>query len=108
MQKLYYSSGYVLLSDEVCLAVMEYAQALAGVGQSDLVIVPALSDEGLFGRTRVLLGPASQIFSAPALDREVDLDDADAVEEMRAKTARLQPARAHFDEEPLIGGDEFS
>ena len=28
MQKLYYASGWVLLGDTVCTAVVEYAQAL--------------------------------------------------------------------------------
>lgn len=93
MQKLYYASGYVLLGDAICTAVVEYAQALANVGKSDLVIVPSLSDEGMLGETRLLLGPASQLFASPALDRGVDLDDPAAVESMREKTRHLQPAR---------------
>ncbi|PPG58149.1 hypothetical protein C5C95_16460 [Rathayibacter sp. AY1B7] len=93
MQKLYYASGFVLLGDEVCSAVVEYAQALANVGKSDLVVVPSLSDEGMRGETRLLVGPASQLFTSPALDRGVDLDDPEAVESMREKTRRLQPAR---------------
>ena len=101
MQKLYYASGYALLGDEVCDAVMEYARALADVGKSDLVTVPALSDEGLRGETRLLVGPASQIFSSPALDRGIDLDDPTAVNSMREKTARLRPARAQFADEPV-------
>lgn len=93
MQKLYYASGYVLLGDTVGDAVMEYARALADVGKSDLVTVPSLSDEGLRGTTRILIGPSSQILAAPALDRDVDLEDADAVDSMKEKTARLLPAR---------------
>ncbi|KZX21829.1 hypothetical protein [Rathayibacter tanaceti] len=93
MQKLYYASGYVLLGDEVCGAVVEYAQALANVSKSDFVVVPSLSDEGLRGETRLLIGPASQLFSGPVLDRGVDLDDPAVVESMREKTRRLQPAR---------------
>lgn len=93
MQKLYYASGYVLLGDTVGDAVMEYARALADVGKSDLVTVPSLSDEGLRGTTRILIGPSSQIFAAPALDRGVDLEDAEAVDSMKEKTARLLPAR---------------
>jgi len=93
MQKLYYASGYVLLGNTVGDAVMEYARALADVGKSDLVTVPSLSDEGLRGTTRILIGPSSQIFAAPALDRGVDLEDAEAVDSMKQKTARLLPAR---------------
>ncbi|QHC60272.1 hypothetical protein [Rathayibacter sp. VKM Ac-2760] len=93
MQKLYYASGWVLLGDSVCSAVVEYAQALANVGKSDLVVVPGLSDEGIRGATRLLLGPASQLFTSPALDRGVDLDDDTAVTSMRDKARRLLPAR---------------
>lgn len=55
--------------------------------------MPSLSDEGLQGETRILIGPSSQIFAAPALDRGVDLEDEEAVTSMREKTARLKPAR---------------
>ncbi|WP_440708969.1 hypothetical protein [Herbiconiux sp. YIM B11900] len=107
VQKLFYASGYALLGDEVCEAVMEYAQALADVGKSDLVTVPVLSDEGLRGRSRLLLGPASQLFTVPALDRGVDLDDPVAVRSMRDKAARLRPGRAqHFTERIDTGHDE--
>jgi hypothetical protein len=97
MKKLYYASGYILVGDTVCGAVMEYARALADVGKSDLVTVPSLSDEGLRGETCILIDPSSQIFAAPALDRGVDLEDHEAVESMRDKIARLQPARPQAD-----------
>jgi hypothetical protein len=93
MQKLFYASGYVILGDDICTAVVEYARALANVGKSDLVTVPALSDEALRGEARLLLGPASQLFSSPALDRAVDLDDEAALESMREKTRNLRPPK---------------
>jgi hypothetical protein len=91
MRKLYYASGFVILSDSVCDAVLDYARQLALAKQSDLVTVPALSDEGAVGMTRFLIGPASALFAAPALDRGVDLDDDAAVASMREKIARLLP-----------------
>ncbi|MET3568017.1 hypothetical protein ABIC47_003531 [Leifsonia sp. 563] len=97
MQKLYYAGGHIFLDDDVCDALVRYAQALADVGKSDLVVVPALSDEGLRGETRLLIGPASQLFTAPALDRGADLQDAESTRSMRDKTARLQPSS------PVIG-----
>jgi len=100
MQKLFYASGYVILGDEICTAVVEYARALANVGKSDLVTVPALSDEALRGEARLLLGPASQLFSSPALDRAVDLDDPSALASMKEKTRNLQPPK------PREGADD--
>ncbi|MFP3416463.1 hypothetical protein SB773_34060, partial [Bacillus sp. SIMBA_074] len=80
--KLYYAGGHIFLDDDVCDALVMYARALADVNKSDLVTVPALSDEGMQGRTRLLIGPASQLFATPALDRGADLSDAEAVESM--------------------------
>jgi hypothetical protein len=91
MRKLYYASGFVILSDAVCEAVLDYARQLALAKQSDLVTVPALSDEGAVGMTTLLIGPASALFAAPALDRGVDLEDDRAVTSMREKIARLLP-----------------
>jgi hypothetical protein len=106
MQKLYYAGGFVMLDDDVCDALVRYARGLADVGKSDLVIVPALSDEGTQGRTCLLIGPASQLFTAPAFDRGVDLSDPEAVDDMRQKTAHLQPARPTLDGEANSFADE--
>ena len=91
MQKLYYASGFVIIDDTVCDAVLDYAHQLALVQRSDLVTIPALSDEGARGMTTLLIGPASALFAAPALDRGVDLEDEEAVASMRQKIARLDP-----------------
>ncbi|MDR6972953.1 hypothetical protein [Leifsonia shinshuensis] len=107
MEKLYYAGGHIFLDDDVCDALVQYARALADVGKSDLVTVPALSDEGMQGRTRLLIGPASQLFAAPALDRGVDLTDAEATESMRDKTARLQPSRPVFEENPEFSSEHY-
>jgi hypothetical protein len=105
MQKLYYASGFVLLSDTMCDVVMEYAKALADTQTSDLVVIPSLSDEGLRGTTRLLLGPASQIFAAPAMDRGVDLEDDEAVARMTVKIAHLQPARGRAMSQEALAED---
>jgi hypothetical protein len=84
----------VILSDSICDAVLEYAHHLAQAGQSDLISVPTMSDEGAQGKTTLLIGPSSEIFAAPALDRGVDLEDAEAVAYMREKTRHLLPPRA--------------
>jgi hypothetical protein len=94
VRKLYYASGFVVLSDSVCDAVLDYAHGLAQARQSALVTVPALSDEGARGRTTLLIGPSSELFAAPALDRGVNLDDDDTVALMRSEIARLLPPRA--------------
>ncbi|WP_108251498.1 hypothetical protein [Planctomonas deserti] len=102
MRKLYYASGFVILSDTVCAAVLDYAHALAEVGKSDVVEVPALSDEGARGQTTLLLGPASQLFAAPALDRAVDLEDAEVVATIRTNIARLRPPNPQIEDQDPV------
>lgn len=94
--KLYYSSGYMLVGDKVCSALMEYASALADVKRSDLVTVPAMSDEETRGFAKLLLGPASQLFAAPAKDRGVDLEDQETASSIQRKIDRLRPARPMY------------
>ncbi len=96
MMKLYYASGYVLIGDEMCNAVVEYAQALADVGRSDLVLIPAMSDDGTRGTARLLIGPASQLFAAPVKDLGVDLEDESTSAAIRRRLARLRPARPMY------------
>lgn len=96
MQKLYYAGGFVLLGDKVCSALMEYASALADVRRSDLVTIPAMSDEETRGSARLLIGPASEIFAAPAEDRGVDLDDEETTAAIQRKIDRLRPARPMY------------
>jgi hypothetical protein len=104
MRKLYYASGFVILSDTVCAAVLEYAHALAQAGQSDLIDVPAaMSDEGARGSTTLLIGPTSQLFAAPALDRGVDLEDAEVVASVRQKIAQLRPPSPQPEEGRSLG-----
>ena len=107
MQKLFYAGGHIFLDDEICDALVAYAQALADVNKSDLVIVPALSDEGMQGQTRLLIGPASQLFTAPALDRGIDLSDPAAAASMREKTARLRPAEPLMESSGNYSGEDY-
>ncbi len=91
MKKLYYVSGHVVVSDSICAAVIDYARALGETDRSDLVRIPALSDEGARGEAVLLIGPSSELFVAAALDRAADLDDDEAVNSMRLKIAALRP-----------------
>ena len=108
MQKLFYAGGYIFLDDEICESLVAYAQALADVNKSDLVIVPALSDEGMQGQTRLLIGPASQLFTAPALDRGFDLSDPAEAASMKEKTARLRPAQPMLEASADYPGEDYS
>ena len=46
MMTLYYTGQSVLLTDDVCEALLRYAQALADSQGSDVVTVPVLAPDG--------------------------------------------------------------
>ena len=93
MIKLYYASGFVEVSAEVADSIMTYAKALADVGRSDLVTIPAIADDGTRGTARLLIGPSSELMASTVADKGINLDDDPLLEDLRQKVARLQPTR---------------
>jgi hypothetical protein len=99
VRRLYYSSGFVLVDDRVCKAVLRYARALAMANQSDVVTVPVISDQGAHGSAHLLIGPASELFSTPVDDSPDDEFDPEVVRELERMTAELQPYKPAWDSE---------
>jgi hypothetical protein len=93
MMKLEYAGGEVLVSDEASRVLLRYAESLAMHDSSDTVTLPVVTIEGVAGVAEILIGPASQLLALPSDDTHV-IDDAAAVEEMKAKMAALLPSRA--------------
>lgn len=96
MRKLYYAGGAIIISDQVCKAVMRYARALSKAEAADLVILPAFTEENRLGIAHVLIGPASQLLSVPTEDIDLELDDARMVEILEARTKELDPERPEW------------
>ena len=99
MRRLYYSSGYVQIDDRVCKAVLRYARALAMANQSDVVTVPVVTEAGSRGSAHLLIGPASELFSAPIDNSPDEAYDPDVVRELERMTAELQPYKPAWDSE---------
>jgi hypothetical protein len=93
MRELHHAGGSVIVSFDVCEAVLSYALALSLANKADIVTIPVLVDGGR-GDSRMLLGPSSQLFCTPAPDVDVDLDDADAIAEMELRGRLIGPTRA--------------
>lgn len=94
MMKLHYAGGVVVVSDGMCRAISEYASHLATAGAADTVAIPAFTEDSGIGITHVVIGPSSQIICTPIQWHEIDLDDADAIADMKAKTKLLGPSHA--------------
>lgn len=95
MRELHYIDDVLIVDEEVCLAVFEYAVALARSGSADLITIPILWN-GSREESNVVLGPSSQLFCTPTrVDAAgVDLSDADLAAELRRRTAMLGPTSA--------------
>ena len=88
---LYYTGQSVLLTDDVCEALLRYAQALADSQGSDVVTVPALAPDGQSIQAEFLLGPASQLYATSAGDGRADESHPSVVEELDRRTRLLHP-----------------
>ena len=91
MRKLYYAGGSVIVSDQVCKAILRYARALAKADTADLVVFPGFTEDNRQGIAHVLIGPSSQLLSVPTQELDIDLGDARMVEILEARTRNLDP-----------------
>ena len=96
MRKLFYAGGSVIISDQVCKAILRYARALAKADTADLVVMPAFTDENVLGIAHILIGPSSQLLSAPTQEIDIDLADARLVEILESRTKNLDPERPEW------------
>ncbi|MWV49123.1 hypothetical protein GRS96_07510 [Rathayibacter sp. VKM Ac-2803] len=100
MRRLHYASGFVLVADITCKAVLRYARALADVGKSDVVTIPVVTEGGSNAYAHLLIGPGSQLFSIPVEKSHGDEPvDEDVIASIERETRRMQPARPAWSEE---------
>lgn len=95
MRELHYIDGVLVVDDAVCLAVFEYAVALAGHGSADLITIPILWEQSR-QTSNIVLGPASQLYCTPTSGDpgDIDLTDAGLVEELSRRARRIGPRSA--------------
>jgi hypothetical protein len=94
MRRITYAGTWFDTGDDIADAIMEYSKALAYNEIADTISVPGRSSTGDSGMVEVIIGPASQIVSAPIESiGEEEFGDREVVAELREKTAHLQPRR---------------
>lgn len=108
MMTLYFTGQSVLLADDVCDALLRYAQALAATQGSDVVSVPVLTPDGESIMAEFLLGPASQLYATAAGEDAGDHSHAGVVEELARRTRMLHPEAVIVPvvDQPLLGYDQ--
>jgi len=85
MMAFHYAGESVLLTDDVCDALLSYAQTLADTCGSDVVTVPVSTADGTSTEAKFLLGPASQIYATQVSDSE-QRTNTDVVEDLQRRT----------------------
>ncbi|MET0780240.1 MAG: hypothetical protein ABWZ16_01805 [Microbacterium sp.] len=65
MMTLHYTGGSVLMANDVCEALLQYARALAATQASDVLLVPVVDENGVLATAEFLIGPASQLLAVP-------------------------------------------
>lgn len=91
----------MLLADTSCKALLRYARALADVGLSDVISVPVVGESGATVLSHVLIGPASQFYSVPALSVPADPRDDAFVRDLEGRTEQLHPSRPAWPDEMI-------
>ena len=70
-------------------AVLEYAKALAKVNQSETIEIPTVADDGSVRRSKILIGPASQLIADEEFSDDDELVDEQLIASIQVETAKL-------------------
>lgn len=100
MFQLHFTGDTVLMSDDVCHALLRYARALADTHTSDIVSIPVVTDTGEVTIAEFLLGPASQLFATRVPGMAEKGTDAAVAADLAQRTGRLRPSKAAALEPP--------
>jgi hypothetical protein len=104
MDRIHYAGNSVLTGSAIAAALLEYAEVLAKAGTSATVDIPTLEEDGSVGRSKLLIGPASQLIADAEETEYEEIVDEDLVAYFRAETANYNqaPAPAPLAEEAAV------
>lgn len=86
---LHYTGGRVLMADDVCEALIQYARVLAATQASDVLVVPVIDDDGQQVTAEFLVGPASQLLAVPVVGAAECGRDQTVIDEIERRTRLL-------------------
>lgn len=93
MRELRINGGSVIVSDNTCAAICDYAVALRRRGTYDHIVVP-VAEGGHLRFSDLLIGPTVVLSFTVAADEDVDLGDDLFVSDIRRRTAAALPQDA--------------
>ena len=86
---LHYTGGSVVMADDVCEALIQYARVLAATQASDVLVVPVIDDDGHQVTAEFLVGPASQLLAVPIIGAAERGRDQAVIDEIESRTRLL-------------------
>ena len=86
---LHCTGGSVLMADDVCQALIQYARVLAAAQASDVLIVPVIDENGELATAEFLIGPASQLLAVPTDSAQERGRDQDVIDDIERRTRLL-------------------
>lgn len=90
MIRLHYADGFLTTSESVADAVMQYARALAERSMSDVITVPIVDERLERASSKLLIGPASQLYTSPVPVETIVFEDDRTVADLLARTQRVR------------------
>jgi hypothetical protein len=90
MDRIHYAGNSILTGSAIAAALLEYAEALARVGTSATVDIPTREEDGSIGRSKLLVGPASQLISDAEESTDDEIVDDELVAYFTRESARLR------------------
>jgi hypothetical protein len=80
---IHYDGADVLTGDLIADAVADYAAVLGANTRTDTIAVPSVGDDGSLERTRILVGPSSEMLLREAPDDELEPEDPAFIRRLR-------------------------
>jgi hypothetical protein len=94
MMTMHYTGGSVVMADDVAESLIQYARALAGTQESDVLYVPVVTEQGTLAKAEFLVGPASQLLAVPLEGVAEQGRDQDVIDDIDKRTRMLRPSAA--------------
>jgi hypothetical protein len=92
MDRIHYAGDSVLTGSVIAAALLEYAEVLAKAGTSAMVDIPTREEDGSIGRSKFLIGPASQLIADEEESDYEEIVDDELVAYFRAEASELRQA----------------
>src|SRR3546814_11192029 len=107
MDRIHYAGDSLLTGSEIARALLDYAQALAQAGTAATVDIPTVNEDGVVGRSEILVGPASQLLSSAEEASAEDVVDAALVAQLAEKSENHR-RHGHEDTTATVPEDQAS